>query len=172
MSSFAFVAIGPDRPEGASVIVYADWLKDFERRLALHDEGVAALARDLALRTGWTVRAEAPGFAPPEPCEGRPPDVMCDRGAQRPPVVFEVELPETLVRRETVRRLGRLVDGALETRIVVIADDATTRRSARRAGCCDAPASTSPSRRSRHGPRRSPEPTGREPSPPGTRGQL
>jgi len=65
-----------------------------------------------------------PGFTPPEPRAGRPPDVLCDRGAQTPPVVFEVELPETLVRRETVRRLGRLVDGALETRVVVIADDA------------------------------------------------
>ena len=97
-------------------------MKDFERRLALHDDGVAALARDLALRTGWTVRAGAPGFAPPEPRAGRPPDVLCDRGAAASPVVFEVELPETLVRRETVRRLGRLMDGALETRVVLIAD--------------------------------------------------
>ncbi len=38
--------------------------------------------------------------------------------------MFEVELPETLVRRETVQRLERLVDGALETRVVVIVDDA------------------------------------------------
>jgi hypothetical protein len=38
-------------------------------------------------------------------------------------VVFEVELPETLVRRETVRRLSTLVNGALETRVVMIADD-------------------------------------------------
>ena len=97
---------------------------DFERRLALHDDGVAALARDLALRTTWAIQAEAPGFATPEPCAGRPPDVLCDRGADAPPVVFEVELPETLVRRETVRRLGRLVEGALEARVVVIADHA------------------------------------------------
>jgi hypothetical protein len=110
-------------PDGASIIVYSDWLKDFERRLALHDDGVAALARDLALRTSWTVRAEAPGFVSPEPRAGRPPDVACDRGAENPPVVFEVELPETLVRRETVQRLERLVDGALETRVVVIADE-------------------------------------------------
>lgn len=38
-------------------------------------------------------------------------------------MVFEVELPETLVRRETVRRLRTLVDGAMETRVVMIADD-------------------------------------------------
>jgi hypothetical protein len=98
-------------------------LRDFERRLALHDDGVLALARDLALRTGWTVRAGARGFAPPEPRAGRPPDVTCDRRAEGPPVVFEVELPETLVRRETVQRLERLVDGALDTRVVMIADD-------------------------------------------------
>ncbi len=50
--------------------------------------------------------------------------MACDRGAETPPVVFEVELPETLVRRETVQRLERLVERALETRVVVIADDA------------------------------------------------
>ena len=38
-------------------------------------------------------------------------------------MVFEVELPETLVRRETVRRLSTLVDGAVETHVVMIADD-------------------------------------------------
>ena len=38
-------------------------------------------------------------------------------------MVFEVELPETLVRRDTVRRLSALVDGAIETRVVMIADD-------------------------------------------------
>lgn len=106
------------------IVGYSDWLRDFERRLALHDEGVAALARDLASRTRWDVRADAPGFPPPAPRAGRPPDVVCERGAERPPVVFEVELPETLVRRDTVRRLARLVDGAADTRVVLIADDA------------------------------------------------
>ncbi len=38
-------------------------------------------------------------------------------------MVFEVELPETLVRRETVQRLCTLVSGALEARVVMIADD-------------------------------------------------
>ncbi len=89
----------------------------------MHDEGVAALARDLAARTSWDVRAEAPGFEPPTPRAGRPPDVQCDRGVEAAPVVFEVELPETLVRRETVRRLTTLVAGAVETRVVMIADD-------------------------------------------------
>ena len=105
------------------IVGYSDWLKDFERRLALHDDGVAALARDLALRTSWDVRAGAPGFAPPTPRAGRPPDVQCNRGAASPPVVFEVELPETLVRRETVQRLNTLVKGDVETRVVMIADD-------------------------------------------------
>ncbi len=105
------------------MVGYSEWLKDFERRLALHDEGVAALAHDLASRTPWDVRAEAPGFTPPAPRAGRPPDVQCDRGVETPLVVFEVELPETLVRRETVRRLSTLVDGAVETRVVMIAED-------------------------------------------------
>lgn len=89
----------------------------------MHDEGVAVLARDLATRTPWRVRAGVPGFPPPAPRSGRPPDVLCERGAERPPVVFEVELPETLVRSDTVQRLCRLVDGAVETRVVLIADD-------------------------------------------------
>ena len=105
------------------MVGYSDWLEDYERRLATHDAGVAALARDLAARTSWDVRAEAPGFAPPTSHAGRPPDVQCDRGAETPPMVFEVELPETLVRRETVRRLSTLVDAAVETHVVMIADD-------------------------------------------------
>lgn len=106
------------------IVGYSDWLRDFERRLALHDEGVAALARDLAARTRWQVRAGAPGFPAPAPRAGRPPDIVCERGVERPPVIFEVELPETLVRRDTVRRLADLVDGAAETRVVLIMDDA------------------------------------------------
>ena len=38
-------------------------------------------------------------------------------------MLFEVELPETLVRRETVRRLSTLLDGTLEMRVVMIAED-------------------------------------------------
>ncbi len=49
--------------------------------------------------------------------------MLCERGDNSRPVVFEVELPETLVRRETVRRLGALIHGELDTRLVVIADD-------------------------------------------------
>jgi hypothetical protein len=115
--------VNPTRPGRCPIVGYSDWLKDFERRLALHDDGVAALARDLAARTPWQVQAGAPGFPAPTPRAGRPPDVQCDRGVASPPVVFEVELPETLVRRETVRRLSTLVNGALETRVVMIADD-------------------------------------------------
>lgn len=118
---------GSDRPPNSPweipIVGYTDWLKDFERRLALHDEGVAALARDLAARTSWDVHAEAPGFTPAAPRAGRPPDVQCDRGVESPPVLFEVELPETLVRRETVRRLSTLLDGTLEMRVVMIAED-------------------------------------------------
>lgn len=105
------------------MVGYSDWLEDYERRLAMHDVGVAALARDLATRTSWDVRAEAPGFAPPISRAGRPPDVQCNRGAETPPMVFEVELPETLVRRATVRRLSILVDAAVDTHVVMIADD-------------------------------------------------
>lgn len=104
-------------------MVYQDWLHDFERRMALHDAGVAALARDLRSRTEWRVHAETPGFPTPPLRAGRAPDVMCDRGAARRPVVFEVELPETLVRRDTVARLCELVDGEIDARVVIIADD-------------------------------------------------
>ncbi len=105
------------------MVRYSEWVEDFERRMAMHDDGVAVLARDLATRTSWSVRAEAPGFDPPTPRAGRAPDVQCDRGVEAPPVVFEVELPETLVRRQTVTRLTRLVDGAVEARVVVIAEE-------------------------------------------------
>lgn len=124
----------PTRPWENTIAGYADWLRDFERRLALHDEGVMALAHDLAVRTNWSVAAEAPGFPPPAPRAGRAPDVLCERGAETPPVAFEVELPETLVRRDTVRRLATLVDGAVETRVALIADDEDHADTIREAG--------------------------------------
>ncbi|MBJ7457186.1 MAG: hypothetical protein JHC74_14110, partial [Thermoleophilia bacterium] len=45
------------------------------------------------------------GFSPPPPAAGQPPDVLCERGGDARPICFEVELPETLVRRTTVMRL-------------------------------------------------------------------
>ena len=53
---------------------------------------------------------------------GRPPDVFCEvpRGAA---ICFEVELPETLVRRTTMERLRVLTaEQALETRVVLVGD--------------------------------------------------
>ncbi len=101
---------------------YDAWLVDFRRRLALHDAGVAALARDLASRTRWTVRAVgSEEFSAPPPTAGQPPDVLCERGATRP-ICFEVELPETLVRRATVARLRALSETGLEPRVVLVAD--------------------------------------------------
>lgn len=128
MTSDAATRVPPDlahsrSPGETSITGYSHWLEDFERRLALHDDGVAALARDLSTRTPWTVKAEAPGFEAPPARAGRPPDVTCERGAARPPVVFEVELPETLVRRDTVVRLGALLSGAVEARVVLIVDE-------------------------------------------------
>lgn len=113
----------PTRRRERSIIVYHDWIQDFERRLALHDEGVVALARDLELRTDWRVQAGIAGFPPPPARAGLTPDVVCDRGAANPPVVFEVELPETLVRRDTVARLRALVEREYDARLVLIADD-------------------------------------------------
>jgi hypothetical protein len=99
---------------------YDAWLADFRRRLAEHDAGVALLARDLASRTTWTVRAMAiPEFTAPPPTAGQPPDVLCERGDTRP-LCFEVELPETLVRRATVARLRTLTLSGLEPRIVLV----------------------------------------------------
>ena len=49
-----------------------------------HDAGVDALARDLASRTPWTVRAAGSRrFRRPPVTAGRPPDVFCEvpRGA-------------------------------------------------------------------------------------------
>lgn len=121
---------------------YASWLADFRRRLAQHDAGVDALARDLASRTAWTVRASgSKGFRRPPVKAGRPPDVFCevDPGGA---ICFEVELPETLVRRPTLARLRALsVDDQVEPRVVLVgapdehaAQIAATERMLRRAG--------------------------------------
>lgn len=102
---------------------YAPWLADFERRLAQHDHGVDALANDLAARTDWRVySALADGLPdPPDTIQGAP-DVLCSRGAVTPPMWFEVELPETLVRRDTVARLRRLaLHERVEVRVVLVA---------------------------------------------------
>jgi len=100
---------------------YDSWLADFQRRLVLHDRAVEALARDLAARTEWRVMAcGARGFPQPEPARGRAPDVVCHRG-DAVPLCLEVELPETLVRRETVHRLRGLSRGrAFDTRVVMV----------------------------------------------------
>lgn len=101
---------------------YDLWLEDFSRRLALHDASVAALARDVSLRTRWLVQASGvPEFPPPPPALGVPPDVLCIRDG-RPPLCLEVELPETLVRRQTVKRLRMLSERlAFDTRLVLVA---------------------------------------------------
>ena len=100
---------------------YDAWLADFRSRLAQHDSGVAALARDLASRTPWTVLAmDSLEFRPPPPTAGRPADVHCERGAERRPICFEVELPETLVRRDTVARLRALTLTGIEPRVVLV----------------------------------------------------
>lgn len=60
-------------------------------------------------------------FSAPPPAAGQPPDVLCERGVTRP-ICFEVELPETLVRRATVARLRALSETGLEPRVVLVAD--------------------------------------------------
>jgi hypothetical protein len=83
-----------------------------------------------------------PRFSPPPPAAGRPPDVLCERGIEDRSLCFEVELPETLVRRETVSRLRLLaLNPTLEPRLVLVgASDAharqiaEARRMLRRAG--------------------------------------
>lgn len=100
---------------------YSPWLADFHRRLELHDAGVDALANDIAARTDWAVHsAAADGFPdPPDTITGAP-DVLCTRG-RRLPLWLEIELPETLVRRETVRRLARLCQNDLvDARLVLV----------------------------------------------------
>ena len=101
---------------------YDVWLADFSRRLALHDASVAALAKDISLRTRWVVQAVGTDdFPAPPPALGAPPDVLCLREG-RPPLCLEVELPETLVRRQTVSRLRMLSERmAFDTRIVLVA---------------------------------------------------
>jgi hypothetical protein len=104
---------------------YERWHQDFQRRLAQHDRAVDAVARDLSSRTGWRVAATAGlGFPRPRPAAGgTPPDVVCDRGDAGPPLCLEVELPETLVRREVVQRLDRLRATGMDTHVVLIAED-------------------------------------------------
>ena len=100
---------------------YDAWHADFRTRLAQHDAGVAALARDIASRTTWTVHAMgSPGFSDPPATAGHPADVHCERGAMTPPICFEVELPETLVRRSTVARLRALTLVGIEPRVVLV----------------------------------------------------
>lgn len=112
------------RALGVPLDTYDAWLADFRRRLSQHDAGVQALARDLSLRTPWTVRAVgSPEFSEPPPAAGRPPDVQCEVGRDAPPICFEVELPETLVRRATVARLRALVEQeAVEARVVLVGE--------------------------------------------------
>jgi hypothetical protein len=103
---------------------------------------VQALARDLASRTPWTVRAVgSPEFSEPSPAAGRPPDVACEVARDTPTICFEVELPETLVRRTTVARLRALVDEAVDARVVLVGEPdrhehqiTQARRMLRRAG--------------------------------------
>ncbi len=80
------------------------------------------IARDLSTRTSWRVHAEVDGFPPPRRAGRGVPDILCERGPETPPVAVEVELPETLVRRDTIRRLRDYVDSAVDIRVAVIAD--------------------------------------------------
>ncbi|MGD9694735.1 MAG: hypothetical protein AB7V42_03630 [Thermoleophilia bacterium] len=102
---------------------YDAWLADFRRRLAQHDAGVACLARDIASRTSWSVTAvrSSPEFAAPPVTAGQPPDVLCRVGGESPSLCFEVELPETLVRRATIERLRELAaHRSIEPRVVLV----------------------------------------------------
>jgi hypothetical protein len=73
---------------------------------------------------------------------GRPPDVFCEVRPGSRAVCFEVELPETLVRRPTLARLRALSrDGGVEPRVVLVGGPgeherqiAATERMLRRAG--------------------------------------
>jgi len=83
-----------------------------------------------------------PDFSAPPPHAGQPPDVLCEVGEDRPAIVFEVELPETLVRRATVQRLRALArQSSTEARVVLVGEAdrherqiAEARRMLRRAG--------------------------------------
>jgi len=83
---------------------------------------VALIARDLASRTPWRVHAGVDGFPAPHVTGKDVPDILCERGRDTPPVAVEVELPETLVRRDTIRRLRDYVDAAVDIHVAVIAD--------------------------------------------------
>jgi hypothetical protein len=61
------------------------------------------------------------GFPAPPAAAGRPPDVLCDRGRDVRSICFEVELPETLVRRTTVDRFRMLTADGFEPRVVLVA---------------------------------------------------
>lgn len=81
------------------------------------------------------------GVSPPPPAAGQPPDVLCERGGDARPICFEVELPETLVRRSTVHRLRALALAGTEARVVLVGTAsaherqiAEARRLLRRAG--------------------------------------
>jgi hypothetical protein len=134
-------SIGQPVP-GVPLDSYAAWLADFRRRLAQHDAGVDALAHDLASRTSWTVRATGSReFRRPPLRAGGPSDVFCEVEPGSA-ICFEVELPETLVRRPTLARLralSQVVD--VEPRVVVVGAPwdherqiAETERMLRRAG--------------------------------------
>lgn len=112
----------PPRPGSPAIAPFIRWLEDYERRLALHDGGVALIARDLSSRTSWHVHADVDGFPAPRMTGRGIPDILCERGRDTPPVAVEVELPETLVRRDTIRRLRDYVDAAVDIRVAVIAD--------------------------------------------------
>ena len=102
---------------------YSPWLADFHRRLAQHDAGVVSLASDIAARTDWSVHSTVGGedFPPPPDTIAGAPDVLCMRGTMVPQLWLEVELPETLVRRETIQRLKRLAHNErVETRVVLV----------------------------------------------------
>lgn len=101
---------------------YARWLADFERRLALREDAVAALATDIASRAAGRVFATGvAGFAAPPAGLGPAPDVLCER-ERRPPLCLEVALPETLVRRETLGRLRHLrAARGYDLRLVLVA---------------------------------------------------
>jgi hypothetical protein len=131
------------RTTGVPLDTYTAWLADFRRRLAQHDAGVAALARDIADRTPWTVRARGSRrFRRPPLRAGRPPDVFCEVRPGSRAICFEVELPETLVRRPTLARLRALSeDEGVEPRVVLVGGPgeherqiAATERMLRRAG--------------------------------------
>lgn len=99
---------------------YEEWLADFNRRVSRHDDCVAAIARHIAARPGWRVRARAtPGFPAPY---GSAVDVECHRD-DGPSLCIEVEVLEALVRRETLRRLGRLLGTGTDARLVIVADE-------------------------------------------------